>query len=183
MKNLNKFAILGAFLIAITPALADDTHHQNSDSDDTTVVINGPSNMMANGMMAGMMSNTGMPMMPMLEMMNPKHIEGRLAFLKIELKITDAQLPLWNAFADAMRMAAHESASPMPGMGNNMMPSKASGPAPLMSRIERREQMLSQALDHLKAMDTAIKPLYAALNDEQKRTADELLMPEFMGHM
>lgn len=183
MKSLNKFAILGAFLIAISPALADDTHHQSSDSGDTTVVINGPSNMMANGMMASMMSNTGMSMMPMLAMMNPKHIEGRLAFLKTELKITDAQQPLWNAFADAMRRAAHDAASPMPGMSNNMMPSTASGPVTLLSRIERREQMLGQALDHLKAMDAAIKPLYATFGDEQKRSADELLMPEFMSHM
>jgi hypothetical protein len=30
----------------------------------------------------------GMPMMA-------EHIEGRLAFLKTELKFTDAQLPLW----------------------------------------------------------------------------------------
>ena len=27
------------------------------------------------------------------------HVEGRIAFLKVELKITDAQMPQWNAFA------------------------------------------------------------------------------------
>ena len=43
-----------------------------------------------------MMGQNGMPMMA-------SHIDGRLAFLKTELKITDAQLPLWNAFAQAMR--------------------------------------------------------------------------------
>ncbi len=31
------------------------------------------------------------------------HVEGRIAFLKTELRITDAQLPLWNAVADALR--------------------------------------------------------------------------------
>src|SRR5690349_21579704 len=33
----------------------------------------------------------------------PSRIEGRLAFLKTELKITDAQTAQWNAFADVMR--------------------------------------------------------------------------------
>jgi hypothetical protein len=41
-------------------------------------------------MMRMMMGQDGIRMMA-------KHIEGRLAFLKTELKITDAQLPLWNA--------------------------------------------------------------------------------------
>ena len=69
------------------------------------------------GMPGGMMSGAGeMPMMNMMRMMMGEdgmtgmrmmaamtgHIEGRLAFLKTELKITDAQLPLWNAVADAI---------------------------------------------------------------------------------
>ncbi len=33
----------------------------------------------------------------------PNHLEGRIAFVKTELKITDSQLPLWNAVADAIR--------------------------------------------------------------------------------
>lgn len=37
-------------------------------------------------------------------MMNPsQHVEGRLAFLKTELKITYTQAPQWNAYADAVR--------------------------------------------------------------------------------
>ena len=43
--------------------------------------------------------------MPMMAAM-AGHVEGRLAFLKTELKITDAQLPLWNAVADAVRANA-----------------------------------------------------------------------------
>ena len=44
----------------------------------------------------------GMPMMGMMQMMMGSmadHVEGRIAFLKTELKITDAQQPLWNAAA------------------------------------------------------------------------------------
>jgi hypothetical protein len=51
--------------------------------------------------MMGVMSMMGASMRPGAE-----HIEGRLAFLKTELKITDAQAPQWNAFADAVRANA-----------------------------------------------------------------------------
>jgi hypothetical protein len=70
----------------------------------------------AQGMMGAMpMMNTmsGMPMMHMGMMMGPgsgmstiDHIEGRIAFLRAELKITDAQMSAWNAFADALRANA-----------------------------------------------------------------------------
>jgi hypothetical protein len=53
------------------------------------------------GMMRMMMGEDGMSGMPMMATMSG-HVEGRLAFLKTELKITDAQLPLWNAVADAI---------------------------------------------------------------------------------
>ena len=54
------------------------------------------------GMMRMMMGRDGIAMMGAMA----RHVEGRLAFLKTELKITDAQLPLWNAVADAMRANA-----------------------------------------------------------------------------
>ena len=52
-----------------------------------------------------MMGQDGMGGMPMMAAM-AGHVEGRLAFLKTELKITDAQLPLWNAVAEAIRANA-----------------------------------------------------------------------------
>ena len=75
----------------------------------------------AQGMMGAMpMMNTmsGMPMMHMgmMRMMGMMgsgsgmstidHIEGRIAFLRAEIKITDAQMSAWNAFADALRANA-----------------------------------------------------------------------------
>lgn len=55
--------------------------------------------------MPEMMHEGGMPMRH--EGMDPgmmmcrmgEHVEGRLAYLKAELKITEAQMPQWNAFA------------------------------------------------------------------------------------
>ena len=58
-------------------------------------------------------------------MMNPaQHIEGRLAFLKTELKITDAQAPQWNAYADALRANAKR----MGDMFGDMMSKGMMGP-------------------------------------------------------
>ena len=64
----------------------------------------GMSHMMA---MMEMMHRQMMPMdMGMAGMQPVRHIDGQIAFYKAELKITDAQSPQWNAFADALRGSA-----------------------------------------------------------------------------
>ncbi|HXP76132.1 MAG TPA: Spy/CpxP family protein refolding chaperone [Stellaceae bacterium] len=98
------------------------------------------------------------------------HVEGRLAFLKTELKITDAQMPLWSSFADALR----STAAAMNGMHQQMM--QGSMPDTLPARLDLRERMLSAHLEALKSMRAALDPLYAALSDEQKKLADELMV-------
>jgi hypothetical protein len=44
----------------------------------------------------------------------------------------------------------------------------------LPERLEEHEQLLGSQLDALRAMNKALKPLYAALSDDQKQTADQL---------
>ena len=39
-----------------------------------------------------------------------EHVEGRLAYLKAELKLTDAQQAAWNTFADAYRATTQKTA-------------------------------------------------------------------------
>ena len=109
-----------------------------------------------------MMGRDGMGMMGAMA----RHVEGRLAFLKTELKITDAQLPLWNAVTDAMRANAKT-------MGAMMGSSK---PATLPDKLAMREKMMTAHLEALRKFKAAADPLYAALSDEQKKTADELLI-------
>jgi hypothetical protein len=121
------------------------------------------------GMMRRMMGQDGMGGMPMMAAM-AGHVEGRLAFLKTELKITEPQLPLWNAVADAVRA----SAKSMGDMSGGMM--GTSQAATLSDKLAMREKMMTAHLDALRKFKAAVEPLYAALNDEQKRTADELLM-------
>jgi hypothetical protein len=117
-----------------------------------------------------------MPMMGMMRMMGQDgmggismmagHVEGRLAFLKTELKITDAQLPLWNAVADAIRANTKTMGGMMGG----------SQPATLPDKLALREKMMAAHLEALRKFKAAADPLYAALSDEQKKTADELLI-------
>ena len=118
------------------------------------------------GMMRMMMGRDGMSMMGAMA----RHVEGRLAFLKTELKITDAQLPLWNAVADAMRANAKN----MGDMAGGMM--GGSQTAILPDKLAMREKMITTHLEALRKFKAAVDPLYAALSDEQKKTADELLI-------
>ena len=44
----------------------------------------------------------------------------------------------------------------------------------LPDRLDQHEQLMAAQLDAVRAMNKALKPLYAALNDDQKKTADQL---------
>jgi len=125
----------------------------------------------------GMMGANGEEMMPMMRsMMGMRcgtmgdHMEGRLAFLKTELKITDAQMPLWNRFADALRT----SSASMRSMPQGMMQNAAATTAP--ARLDFFVSMLSSRVDALRGVKSALDPLYAALSDEQKKQADEMML-------
>lgn len=98
-----------------------------------------------------------------------KHIEGRLAFLKTELGITDAQMDAWKDYADAMR----KSAGSMQQMHETMM--SGDPPTSFPDRMERREQMMSARIETLRTLRDAAVPLYEALDDEQKQVADSIM--------
>jgi LTXXQ motif family protein len=166
--------ILG--LVAL-PALAQqrehEQHHPPGTSPAATAApsgsMSGGSTMSMMGMMRMMMGQDGTGGVPMMAAM-AGHVEGRLAFLKTELKITDAQLPLWNAVADAIRANAKSMGEMSGGMKGS------SQTTTLPDKLAMREKMMTAHLDALHRFKAAIEPLYAALSDEQKKTADELLM-------
>ena len=122
-------------------------------------------------------------MKSMSHMMDPVHIEGRIAFLQTELKVTDAQRPLWKAYADVMRKASRGQNDMMEKMQMGMMSNQSPMPNDLLQQIDRHEQMLSARLDQLRQMKAALVPLYNTFDDAQKHTADELVMPHGMGSM
>lgn len=125
------------------------------------------------GMMRGMMSGGAQMQDGMTgKMMAPEHVEGRIAFLRTELKVTDAQQPLWEAVADAMRENARASA------GTMQQEADATG---LPASLERQERQLSGRLEALQRLRSAVEPFYASLDEAQKAAADDLLAP--MGMM
>ncbi len=124
------------------------------------------------GMMgSGGMSHMGgmMDHMAMMQMMGER-TEGRLAFIKAELAITEAQLPAWNAYADVVRAEAKRRSAGMPMMGHGAVPA-----ATWIDRLTRQEQDMEQRLDSLRRLKGVSAALYAALSATQKKTADEVL--------
>jgi hypothetical protein len=165
----------------------------------------GPSGMMGPGTMGGAQGTMGgrgtmdgnMPMTNMMQMMGMMgqrgaetgcagtggmamidHVEGRIAFLRTELKITDAQNAAWNAFADALRA----NAKSLGELRALMMPQQGAAPQTLVDRLTLQEKWLAARLEGTRAIKSALTNLVASLSDEQKKTADELLAPH-MGMM
>lgn len=125
------------------------------------------------GTMRGMMpGGAGMQDGMTGKMMAPEHVEGRIAFLRTELKVTDAQQPLWEAVAAALRENARASAG--------MMQQEADATG-LPASLERQELQLSGRLEALQRLRAAVEPFYASLDEAQKAAADSLLAP--MGMM
>ena len=100
-------------------------------------------------------------------------VEGRIAFLRTELKITDAQSSAWNAFADALRT----NAKSLGEVRASMMPQQGGAQQSLVDRLTLQEKWLAARLEGTKAIKSALTNLVSTLSDEQKKTADELLVP------
>lgn len=209
MTSLVK-TIFAATLLLSTPALAEEAHHKPSGTTESltgdmapqvgasgTMPDSGASGMMGGDMMKmmeqmmgahaqmmrGMTGAGGMEMDargPMRQMMSPEHVEGRIAFLRTELKVTDAQQPLWEIVAEVMRANSIASKGMMPAMTGGMMQPSASQ-KPLPQTLTDLKRMLSVRLDGLRRLNSALGPFYESLDETQKKTADELLTP--MGMM
>jgi hypothetical protein len=181
VKSTRKSAVVA---LAIAAAIAGTAVAQEQPAQQSTTPGStwGPGGMMGHGVVGpgmmgpGMMgSGVGPSMMGMsgaAEAMCSamgSHIEGRLAYIKAELKVTDAQDALWNAYA----VAARDNAKTMIARCSTMM-GKRDSQVSLPDRLDQNEQLMAAQLDAMRAMDKALKPFYAALSDGQKKTADQL---------
>ena len=96
-------------------------------------------------------------------------IEGRIAFLRAELKITDAQDKAWSGYADALRANAKR-------LGDLRAAAQGSpAAATLVDRLDRQERWLVARGEGVRAIKTQLASLYAILTDAQKNAAEELL--------
>jgi len=177
-----------------------EAHHPDQKGAPSTTQPSPPAGqpgMMGRGMMGGpqgMMGGTGMmggnmPTMNMMRMMGQSvaeagcagmsgmatidRVEGRIAFLKTELKITDTQNAAWNAFADALRA----NAMSLGEVRGSMMPQPGAGQQGLVDRLALQEKWLAARLEGTRAIKSALTNLVGTLSDDQKKTADELLAP------
>ena len=122
----------------------------------------GPMSGLMNGncpMMGGMIRGEDMP----------SFAEGRIAFLKAELAITDAQKDLWDAYAGALRVnlqSMHDMRTSMKTPMSDMTP---------VERLEMHLTAMGGRVKALQAIKPALAALYTALAPDQKKRADELL--------
>jgi protein CpxP len=96
-------------------------------------------------------------------------IDGRIAFLKAELKITPAQEAQWQNVAVAMRDNAK-------ALDQVIMTARQNrGTMDAVQRLETRGQFAKLRADNDGRLLAAFKPLYASLSPEQQHMANELI--------
>jgi hypothetical protein len=123
--------------------------------------------MMGQGMMGPGLSGQGM--MAGRQARMGAMVDGRLAYLKAELNITDAQSEAWNGYANAGKGRVDV----MQGMRQAMMDAMQKGNA--MGRMDARIKSMEAMVESMKTMKPATEKLYAVLTDEQKKVADQLI--------
>ena len=106
----------------------------------------------------------------MLGRMPSAHVEGHIAFLRTELGITDAQAPLWDKVATAMREDVARMTSALAQDSTNLQ-----APETALAHLERRAKLAALRADGEARFLAAFRPLYEALSADQRKIADELL--------
>jgi hypothetical protein len=96
-------------------------------------------------------------------------VNGRIAFLKAELGITDAQKAAWDTYADAIK----RNLQSMQGMWQTM--EKVFEAKTPVERLDARVTAMESRLTALREVKPALANLFAALSEDQQKKADELL--------
>jgi hypothetical protein len=130
------------------------------------------------GSMMGRHGTGGMsgPMMGLGVDMMLDRVDGRLAYLKTELKITADQESAWDELSTTIRNTAETHNDMMRAMTEEY----ASGDfltKSLPERLTLQETHLEARLEQVRAVHASVDKLYAVLTDEQKESADEIVLP------
>lgn len=96
-------------------------------------------------------------------------IEGRIAFLKAEFKITDTQQEAWDGYTDALK----SNLETMQAM-HQLMQTAFDAKTPI-ERLDTQLSAMETRLNALKEMKPAVEKLYGALDETQREKANELL--------
>ncbi len=105
-----------------------------------------------------------------MERMRPGQlVDGRIAFLKTELKITPAQESQWGQVASAMRENANALDQAITAARSQR------GNADAVERLAARGQFAKVRAENAARMLAAFKPLYTSLSPEQQQMANALV--------
>jgi periplasmic protein CpxP/Spy len=97
-------------------------------------------------------------------------VDGRIAFLKAELKITSEQETQWQSVASALR----QNANALDQVINSARQQR--GAMDAVQRLTEREQFDKVRTENDDRLLSAFKPLYASLSPEQQQIASQLLV-------
>ena len=163
---MTRLLCCAALAFAMTATVLSPSSAQKADRPDR------PMGMMGGGCPTmGMMGREG-GHGPGMKRRHPKMgaiIDGRLAYLKGELEITDAQEPAWDGYVSAVKGRVEA----MKSLRETMPDAMEKGTA--IERIDARIAGMEAMLAAMKAMKPATEALYAVLSDDQKKVADELI--------
>lgn len=95
-------------------------------------------------------------------------VDQRIRMLQSQLGITEAQMPLWSAFAQAMRDNAAST--------DALFTQRAAGVSAMSAtdNMHSYAQIARAYADNTERLATAFDSLYASLSDTQKQAADTL---------
>lgn len=175
-KSIVSVSVLSLGLAISGSALgqsSQDQHHPDGKSKQATGTKSMPKTkgMMGKGMMPGGMMEKMGKQCPMMGAGDAEtHAAGRIAFIKAELAITDAQQTVWESYATALKKKLESMKAMHAGMMARM---KAKSP---LDRLSAHISAMEDRLAGLKEEKPALEKLYAVLSEEQKTKADKVLI-------
>jgi len=104
-----------------------------------------------------------------------QHVEGHIAFLHAELRITPAQEQLWAAVANAMREDVKEMQDAEMQVSRQSQSSETA-----IQYLQNRAMFANLRARGEARFLAALQPLYESLSTQQKQAADELLVSRGM---
>ena len=105
------------------------------------------------------------------------HLNRRIDHLKAELKITPAQQPLFDTWAQAMRDNATERQKSFEDLR-----ATRGQPHSAVDRLETGIQLTQLRVTQDQRYLDAFRPLYNSLSADQKKVADHMMAPRHFGH-
>ena len=164
-------AVLGVAALLVQPAHAAPPPPPPADPMGGPGGMMGPGEMGPGGWGAWMMGPGGAHKMMMNPTMLPALIEGKLAFFKTLLEITDQQSGAWNAFADTVRAEAKDLAEAQ----QKRMQAAGPGERTLPQWVELHLQGMEERVAAVKKIEPALDALYQSLTPAQRQKADQLV--------